>query len=203
MPRWECFFFCFFFVLFFLWTYLLWISERTRQYSGLYKYVGIGGGGGRGAIVSESKHACLIISCNIPIFILPISLTNISIVNKTIPYLLQQQGKTYPVQKLLCKPQRSRRDHGSVFRLSWFFWFLKFIVLSNVKFDRGPSIFTDLLREITRSVPLTISRIFFLSRALSCEANWHYNFLGALLTHHSEMYDPSTTEWGDMHRIAH
>ena len=39
-----------------------------------YKYVVVGIGG-RGAIIgSGSKHACLIISCNIPILILPISL---------------------------------------------------------------------------------------------------------------------------------
>ena len=39
-----------------------------------YKYVVVGRGGRGAIIVSGSKHACLIISCNIPIFILPISL---------------------------------------------------------------------------------------------------------------------------------
>ena len=61
------------------------VNKRAEQtVLNLYKYVGgvykyVGGGGGRGGgqgpiIVSGSKHACLIISCNILIFILPISL---------------------------------------------------------------------------------------------------------------------------------
>ena len=64
---WDCFFF-------FLWTYLLSISEQNRPVLMLtYKYVAVGRGGRGANIVSGSKHACWII-CNIPIFILPISL---------------------------------------------------------------------------------------------------------------------------------
>ena len=58
-----------------------------------YKYVVVGRGGRGAIIVSGSKHACLIISCNIPIFILQKA--------KTIPYFLQQQGKLYPIPETL------------------------------------------------------------------------------------------------------
>ena len=45
------------------------VNKRTEQT--VYVVAGMGGHGA--IIVSGSKHACLIISCNIPIFILPIS----------------------------------------------------------------------------------------------------------------------------------
>ena len=51
-----------------------------------YKYVVVGKGGRGAIIVSGSKHACLIISCNIPVFILQKA--------KTIPYFFAATRQT-------------------------------------------------------------------------------------------------------------
>ena len=64
-----------------------------------YKYVVVGRGGHGAIIVSGSKHACLIISCNIPIFVLPISLLLTKSQKYTISFATQ--GKTYPVPETL------------------------------------------------------------------------------------------------------
>ena len=121
VPQWDCF----------LWTYLLSISERNRQYEGLYKYVvGGGGGGGRGVIiVSGSKHACLIISCNVPIFILPISVLLTESPKYSISFAATRQNVSHHRNSYASLSVPG--GITSIFWLKWFFWFLKIHCLYN------------------------------------------------------------------------
>ena len=114
VPRWDCFF-----------MNLSAVNKRAEQTVLMltYKYVVVVGGGdgreggGRAAIiVYGSKNSCLIISCNIPMFILPISLL-LTKKQKISHIVCSNKSNLIPSQKLLCKPQRSWWNHGSVLRL--------------------------------------------------------------------------------------